>query len=233
MCGPVQHIWPDRCANQPLTGLVLDCTNVVVGGGQIFGQLNQLVGSIKKITHSAKVIGWGVGLPPRGTRDGVVMDVVSSFAVFGTRNYDWKDQLTFMPCGSCLSSAFNNVAPARHEVVAYLHRKKPGPSYLPSSIPTMSNRACPPSAVIDFIASGDTVITSSYHGVYWAQLLGRKVICIPYNDKFETFQHAPTKAVPDNWLGAVASARRTAPLLEEYRALNRQFADKAMEIWNG
>lgn len=91
----------------------------------------------------------------------------------------------------------------------------------------------PPREVIDFIASGETIVTSSYHGVYWAQLLGRRVICLPYNDKFETFQHRPTMAEAGDWRSGLAGVSETPPLLEEYRALNHAFAQQALEIWNG
>jgi polysaccharide pyruvyl transferase WcaK-like protein len=88
--------------------------------------------------------------------------------------------------------------------------------------------------VIDFIASGQTVVTSSYHGVYWAQLLGRRVICLPYNNKFETFQHRPAMGEAGNWRSSLALENQTPPsLLEEYRALNHAFARQALELWNG
>ena len=95
----------------------------------------------------------------------------------------------------------------------------------------MNNSSCPPKQAIDFIASGETVVTSSYHGVYWAQLMGRKVICIPFNDKFTTFQHAPTIAESDNWPSHVRRAMGTQPLLDEYRALNISFAQKVEGAW--
>lgn len=96
----------------------------------------------------------------------------------------------------------------------------------------MDNAMKDPVSVVDFIASGDTVVTSSYHGVYFAQLLGRKVVCIPYNQKFYAFQNRPTMAEHDNWEHAVRSAQRYDPLLEEYRHINLKFARKVEGIWN-
>lgn len=233
MSGPGQHIWPAQTESLQVADPGRPTPNAVIGGGQIFSQLAALVEIITTRSPLAKVVAWGVGLPPMGTRDRAVMRVAEKFAAFGTRNYDWRDQLTFVPCASCLSPLFDSPAPPRHDVVVYAHRKKTGPIGVPEGIPMMTNSSRQPQEAIDFIASGETVVTSSYHGVYWAQLLGRKVICLPYNNKFDTLQHTPTMAEAENWQVHLASASRISPMLEEYRALNREFARRVMEIWNG
>ncbi len=233
MCGPGQYLWPERNQNFPLALPKEPVANAIIGGGQLFSQLSLTLASIYELNLAAKVIAWGVGLPPAGVRDKLVREVTQEFALFGTRNYDRRDHLTFVPCASCLSPLFDDVVKPKHEVVAYLHRRKGSPVDVPADIPMMTNAMRPPREVIDFIASGEIVVTSSYHGVYWAQLLGRRVVCLPYNDKFATFQHHPTMAEADGWRDKLSSASHTAPLLEEYRALNQAFALQAMEIWNG
>ncbi len=232
MCGPAQYLWPTKFQNIPLGSRPSHHVDaVVIGGGQIFSQMSEALASIYDHNPRAKAVAWGVGLPPLGRRNQLVTELAECFAAFGTRNYDRREQFSFVPCASCLSPLFDRVGPATHDVVAYVHRKKRGPEELPPDIPIMTNSMRPLREVIEFIASGDTVVTSSYHGVYWAQLLGRKVICLPYNDKFETFQHSPTMAEPGSWLRAMGSALRTEPMLEEYRALNQAFAVRAMDIW--
>ena len=37
---------------------------------------------------------------------------------------------------------------------------------------------------IEFIGSGDVVVTNSYHGAYWATLLGKVVVAFPWASKF-------------------------------------------------
>lgn len=233
MCGPGQYLWPEVGRDLPLVPAREALGNVVIGGGQLFTQLSLVLSSIHELNPAARVIAWGVGLPPVGTRDKLVREVTQDFALFGTRNYDRRAQLPFVPCASCLSPLFDQVAPPQHEVVFYLHRRKGEPVDTPQNAPILTNAMRPPREVIDFVASGETVVTSSYHGVYWAQLLGRRVICLPYNHKFETFQHRPTMTEAENWRSCLATAGRTAPLLEEYRALNHAFAQQALEIWNG
>ena len=232
MCGPGQYLWPEYNQNLPLGFPMEQITSAIVGGGQIFSELGASLGQILEFNPKAKVVAWGVGLPPAGQRDSLVRQVMQRFAAVGTRNFDYKDQFTFVPCASCLSPLFDQVAEPQHEVVAYLHRRKGEPVEISANIPTMTNALHPPQEVIDFIASGEVVVTSSYHGVYWAQLLGRRVICIPYNNKFETFQHRPTMAEFDDWEEKLPLASRAPPMLEEYRKLNYAFAKHAMEIWN-
>jgi hypothetical protein len=231
MCGPGQYLWPNACANVPLLSKPSETISAaIIGGGQVFAQLHEVVTSIRDRNAAAKIVAWGVGLPLQGKRDHLVQRVAADFVAFGTRNYDWKEYLDFVPCASCLSTELDDAGPIQHEIVVYLHRKKDGPESIPIDVPVMTNAMRSPREALAFIASGETVVTSSYHGVYWAQLLGRKVLCLPYNDKFQTFQHAPAMARPDSWLKEVRRAPRTAPLLEEYRALNLAFAKRITEL---
>lgn len=233
MSGPAQYFWPRISENAPLgQDMTIPVTKAVVGGGQIFSQLSSILARLHMLNPAVKPIGWGIGLPPKGTRDNIVEQVSEGFSALGTRNFEWRDRFAFVPCASCMSPIFDHVAPPKHDIVVYLHRKKAGPIDIPPSLPTLTNSMRPPQEAIDFIASGETVVTSSYHGVYWAQLLGRRVVCIPFNNKFKTFQHMPTLAEPDRWQDVLRKTSSTEPLLEEYRSLNRAFAQRAMGIWN-
>jgi hypothetical protein len=234
MCGPGQYLWPEVNRDLSLAPVREALGNVIIGGGQLFSQLSRTLYSIHELNPDAKVVAWGVGLPPAGTHDKLVQEVTQDFALFGTRNYDRREQLTFIPCASCLSPLFDHVEPPQNEIVFYLHRRKGESVETPQDAPVLTNSMRPHREVIDFIASGQTVVTSSYHGVYWAQLLGRRVICLPYNNKFETFQHRPVMAEAGNWRSGLALESQTPPsLLEEYRALNHAFARQTLELWNG
>lgn len=233
MSGPSQYLWPDKFEKRDLKQPLPEQFQLaIIGGGQVFSQVAAIAHDVAQRSSSSKVIAWSVGLPLLGQKDAEVLDISNQFSAFSTRNYDWRETLDFVPCASCLSPAFDNHRSPEHEIVVYRHKRKPGPTSLSKTIPTMDNTMKDPVSVVDFIASGETVVTSSYHGVYFAQLLGRKVVCIPYNHKFYAFQHKPTMAEQDNWECAVRSAQRYEPLLEEYRHLNLKFARKVEGIWN-
>ena len=49
--------------------------------------------------------------------------------------------------------------------------------------------------IIDFIRTSKIIITNSYHGIYWATLMKRKVITmgILHSNKFDYFKISATK----------------------------------------
>lgn len=232
MSGPAQYLWPERFTSRPFRDALLEEAQVaIIGGGQIFEQLLQI--AAQRVDPNSKLLAWGAGLPLRGSRDHDVHHAAAKFKIFSTRNYDWRDVFPFVPCASCLSPLFDRQLQPKHEIVVYKHRRKPGPENIPDSIPTFSNATNSYEAAVEFIASGDTVVTSSYHGAYWAQLMGRRVVAIPYNYKFSTFQYTPSFAEVSTWRTALSIAKRTHPLLDEYRAKNIAFAREAENLWNG
>ncbi|WP_299953142.1 hypothetical protein [uncultured Roseobacter sp.] len=229
MCGPAQFFWPDRVTNVTFAYELTAPENAIVGGGQVFGQTNDL--SRKWVENpTGALVAWGVAVPLKGKDDALVRDVSSRFGLFGTRNFEWHDELAFVPCASCMSPAFDNVPAPTHEFVMYVHQKKTPALTERDGVPFMTNKNQEMKAVVDFLASGETVVTSSYHGVYWAQLLGRKVVCVPYSQKFSTLQHKPFLAKEATWTSALGLASRTEPLLDEYREINRKFAVKVAEL---
>jgi hypothetical protein len=231
MCGPAQYFWP--CVRQQSFSdpLPSDVSTAIFGGGQIFAQLAAAVQLREVLPPRAKLVAWAVGLPPPGMNDDLVYETARHFAAFSTRNYAWRERHRFVPCASCMSSTFDHSSPPQHEVVVFRHRRKPGPQNIPPSVPVLSN-AIQSDGAVEFIASGEIVVTSSFHGVYWAQLLGRRVICIPYNDKFTAFQYTPTIATPESWMGKLKDATRCPPILEEYRSINQAYANLVREIVN-
>lgn len=230
--GPGQYLWPEVNKPLPVKPPRRQMDWAVLGGGQIFGQLSIVLSSIKDFNPEAKAVAWGVGLPPKGRQDEDVKEVSEFFDLFGTRNYDWRDELDFVPCASCFLVGFDNPKPPEHEFVFFLHQNKGEPIEVPKDAPVRQNTAADGNEILDFLASGETVITSSYHGVYWAQLLGRRVVCIPYNNKFTVFQHPPTMATASEWQKACQSAVRAPIMLEEYRTINRQFGMKVLDLFN-
>lgn len=229
LCGSAQFFWPEHVRKVGFRYALTKPENAIYGGGQIFGQLEAASGDFAKDPPGA-LIAWAVGVPPKGKDDARVLAVAKRFSLFGVRNYEWHSTLRFVPCASCMSSAFDNVPAPQHDVVIFAHRKKTPNLFRPDGVPLMINNNQPFQTVLNFLASGRTVVTSSYHGVYWAQLLGRKVICLPYSDKFSTFEHAPTKATADTWQDYLKDASQVSGLLEKYRALNRAFAADVEEV---
>ena len=77
--------------------------------------------------------------------------------------------------------------------------------------------------ILTFLGSAETVVTNTYHGVYWATLLGRKVVCIPWGTKFSMFKHPPTFANETNWHEKIEEAKSYPRALKECRTANTDF----------
>lgn len=198
---------------------------VVYGGGQIYRKIQEIHGQ----SHAAKVI-WGVGMVSYRRRWLERRNISRNFALVGCRDYGVRGT-TYVPCVSCLDKGFDAPETPKHDVVLYWHKRKSENLMIPEGIPSMNNEQDNLAATLAFIASGDTVVTNSYHGTYWAMLLGRKVLCLPYNEKFKGFQEMPTLANYQYWQGETKQAKRAKPhFLQECRMKNQEFYEKVIKL---
>ena len=77
---------------------------------------------------------------------------------------------------------------------------------------------------------GQTVITNSFHGTYWAMCLGRKVLCVPFSGKFSGFEANPIMADPAGWPDHLATAERREGTLDRAREVNQAFYARVMDL---
>lgn len=109
---------------------------------------------------------------------------VDPFNIVGIRDfnqgYDW------VPCVSCMSKEFDIDREIKHEFVVFSHEKF---KIKVDSFPHMTHNTENLRDVINFLGSGQTILTSSYHGAYWGMLLGRRVIAFPFSTKFLTLRN--------------------------------------------
>ncbi len=229
-CGAAQYFWPDGFEALSFNDGLTSARTVIFGGGQVFSQTDSFSARINAKFPSSILVAWGIGLPMKWRKDDIVRRVANQFSLFSTRNFEWHKEVEFVPCASCMSSVFDEAPTPRHEVVIYSHRKKTPHLKPVGDVPYMTNAASSLKEAVDFLASGETIVTSSYHGAYWGQLLGRRVICIPYNDKFRTLEHLPVYAEAESWQQHMGQTIVVSGLLEEYRQLNIEFSKKVQDI---
>jgi hypothetical protein len=202
---------------------------VIYGGGKIMGSLRA---KLTPADLAAPVrVAWGVStiqsfpVSPRYWRAFRAMTLVGS--------RDWGDtRFTFAPCASCASSVFDEDLSETDDVVAYLHHWR-APEMgirVPPEIPVMDN-TCPSfEEAIRFIARGKTVVSNSYHGVYWALLLGKRVLCIPFSNKFKKFRIAPGYTTAATWQRDLGRARGSDETLGLCRAATDSFAARVRDL---
>lgn len=203
---------------------------VIFGGGGIAGRIHE-----RMIQPQTLFIPWGVGFTRRGeTAPGKVSD---KFALYGCRDINVKN--TFhVPCASAMSTLFDKVYDIKHEAVLYVNNrpkkvppKKPSYVKFPNvkGIPTLHNGVTFKEA-IEFLGSGNTIITNSYHGAYWGTLLGRKVVIVnPYSSKFFNFEYQPYYCADEDWQQGMKRAPSFPHALLRSRAKNHQFYVRVLD----
>lgn len=197
----------------------------IFGGGKIFGGLAKAKGVNQE--KSPLHIAWGVGtrqtfpISLKYSRSRKLCDLVGS--------RDWGDtRYDFAPCASCMSPLFDEDMQPEHDVVFYYHGGKTDKQNIriPQDMPQKANNVGTFEDSIRFIASGKTVISNSYHGVYWALLLGRKAICIPFSNKFSAYRMPPAYATPKNWLSKLDTGIEQPDMLDLCRTATLEFKSK-------
>lgn len=197
------------------------CDAVIFGGGALGNKVGK-----RAAAAAAKIkIAWGLG----DTRHGAMTaePAPSGFDLYGSRD-DGQPGAEWVPCASCMSPLFDADREIRHEAVLYFNRRRPRPAVV--GIPENHNEAGFAEAV-EFLASGAVVVTNSYHGAYWATLLGRGVVIIDcYSSKLCQFRHKPAYAESGDWMNALPAAVNHSGSLHESRAANRKFFDRVMNL---
>lgn len=208
VCSPYDY-YPDlasRGARLDLDDPTPPCKVVVYGGGKIMGGLRK---TLNVNDRAAKArIAWGVSTIQKSRISLKYWLAYRAMDLVGTRDYG-DDRFPWSPCVTCLAPEFDQTHAEEHDVVAYVHhwRVRDRGVELPAGIPVMENIEEDFSKVIRFIASGRTVMSNSYHGVYWALLLGKKVLCVPYSNKFYNYRLQPGYSTGGEWYKELSRAR--------------------------
>ena len=124
-----------------------------------------------------------------------------------------------------MSPLFDAPPAPTEDVVFYAHAGKTATMgiNIPPDMPTADNHCASLQEALHFIASGRTVISNSYHGVYWGLLMGRKVLCLPFSNKFGGYRLPPHYAKPDNWQGEIKNAIAQPDMLRLVREATHDF----------
>lgn len=197
---------------------------IIGGGGMLVDNLHSL--HLKNIIDANRYMPvlWGIGVNNNNKAMGDKIPAwVKQGSIAGIR--DWQlareSENQYVPCASCLHAAFDKEYAITHEAVCFEGNK------LNLPLPTHHcGEGMPMEEIIAFLASGRTIVTSSYHGMYWGTLLNREVIVIPnaHSSKFYYFlRHVPNATV-DNWKQFIGHGISQPGFLQECRDANMDFA---------
>jgi hypothetical protein len=158
-----------------------DTDFVVVGGGGVF----MWPKAMKKLHDSVdpeRLCLWGIGLNTHN-KEMITHDSypswVTALPLAGVR--DVIPLIRYVPCASCIGvkKALNAIRPKPvdgDDYVVYDH--KDVTIRIDGKHRNNDGDASCFNEVLEFLSSASVVITNSYHGAYWASLLGRKVVVV-------------------------------------------------------
>ena len=198
--------------------------NPIFGGGGLLFHSDRM----KYIFNHSKgaIVTWGLGANTHDSIEVNYPDFFDKATLNGVRDcgtkWDW------VPCASCMSSLFDISYDITNKFVIYEHKGKP---IRIEGILKENNGGSDLESKIKFIGSAEVVITNTYHGMYWATLLGKKVVLIdPFSSRFFGFKYTPQYVNLDNWKDKAKSSVAYKDALEECRFKNIQFYSKVMNV---
>jgi len=209
---------------------VTPSTVLLLGGGGMLGQpwshrLKEYIDAKPRVS-----VLWGVGSNTHSSAKVTFPKWLDRVDLAGVRDYGTAYR--WVPCPSCLSPLFDRGYAVEHEAVVYRHAIRELDTIPKLNLPTMTNGNPSLEQVLRFMGSAETVITSSYHGAYWASLLGRKVIAVPFSSKFYGMKHAPVLVNAERaaeWARIVVDAKAYPHALQECRQANDEFYEDVVK----
>jgi hypothetical protein len=207
-------------------------TLIIGGGGLIHKKFSLHIQALLDKKPRFSVL-WGIGhnFGKKHVRktDGNVYypSWIKKANLVGIRDYIEGYHDTYLPCVSCMHPAFDKTYESKHDVVYFTHAFKS--KYNDTAIHHLTNDEMNFEKVIEFLGSGNTVVTDSYHGAYWAQLLGKNVIVASWSVKFDHMKYAPKFINSINDTLPPAN-NKIDGFFEECKTLNKDFYQKFLNL---
>jgi hypothetical protein len=212
---------------------------LIIGGGGLLnrGSFENPMQVFEKLALKGKrTVLWGVGHNSKNKKDFNKLKSyninINNFGLVGTRDYGFVDN--YVPCVSCLNTVFDKEYTSTQETGIIFHKKTLKNTYLVEKFkdyPTSSNTTNL-EELINFIGKSGTIITDSYHAMYWSILLGKKVAVVPNSSKFFNFKYNPIITSFENCLEDAKKAPQYDGVLEECRDLNMKYYSKVANYLN-
>lgn len=213
--------------------------SLVIGGGGLLNResFEREMKFYENLANKGKkVVLWGVGHNSKVTKGYDKIQEynikTANFGLVGTRDINMN--CDYVPCVSCMHSIFDVEYTEKHEIGVVFHRDTLNNKFIVDKFkgfPTASNSSSL-DYLIRFIGSVESVITDSYHVMYWSMLLNKKVAVIPNSSKFFGFKYKPVITDFDNCLLDIKKSIRHDGIKEESRELNVVFSEKVFNYLN-
>ncbi len=157
---------------------------------------------------------------------------LNSFGMTGVRDYN--NSYEWVPCVSCMNTIFDKKFTETRELGIIYHRDRIKDRKLLNRLkhfPSTTNTT-DLEKMVSFIGKSAIIITDSYHAMYWAFLLNKKVLVVPNSSKFYDFKYQPVFTTFDSFEDDIKKANIYSGVLEECREINLKFAEKVFNYLN-
>ncbi|MBT8265843.1 MAG: polysaccharide pyruvyl transferase family protein [Bacteroidia bacterium] len=212
---------------------------LIIGGGGLLnrGSFEMQMKLFEALSAKAKkTVLWGVGHNEKksssfGKVNNYNIDT-DKFGLVGVRDFSMNE--SWVPCVSCMHPIFDKSFEEQQELGIIFHKKTIKNKQLLkelSAFPSTSNTTNIED-MISFIGSSQTVVTDSYHAMYWSILLGKKVVAVPNSSKFFDFKYKPVISSFENFQNDLSKTQSYSGVLEECREVNVKFADRVFDYLN-
>lgn len=216
---------------------ILKGKNLITGGGGLIHKKfsNHIQSLIEK--QPKNVVLWGIGHNFGKKHVAKCGDQVffpnwlDKCNLVGIRDFVKGKEDLYLPCASCMHSAFDDKYSVKKETGYFLHAYKTK-LYNTTNKSVFYNNSLDFEKAIEFIGSHETIITDSYHGAYWAMLLNKQVQIVSWSVKFNYFKHPPLFLDDINQEPLNKKHSVQKGYLEECRTLNKNFYHKVLDLFS-
>ncbi len=218
--------------------------NLIVFGGGGLLDLEKFNDGFRHLAenYGDKIVIWGAGSNMLKTKP--FRTDVSGVRLIGQRDYppSSENSADWVPCASCLSQELHQMIRNKHrfhqggigllENNAGKNAMRVGDCGM-SNVRRFGNRSVSFREMIEFILSVDVLVTSFFHGLYWATLCGVPAIGIPTTSKFHTLKHRHVLSTADEWSAHLNDVQVFPTALEECVEANLAFMKKVNRAFPG
>jgi hypothetical protein len=214
-----------------------DSIVIVGGGGLIVTSTNYLQKGLQNIIDNNKCVIWALGSNTTVTDDRLSWDFLDNKNILmcGLRDTIHGLNRNYIPCVSSKHKIFDK----------YINKTNKGEGFgilehvdynVPIDGVDKIKNNCDIEELIDFIDSKEYLVSTTYHGLYWSQLLGKKVVYFnednEINTKFINIRNRVHICNRNNYKTLLENSCSLNGLIKESRFLNDIFYKQLIKSVN-
>lgn len=210
-------------------GNIRDSIVILGGGGLLTTEGNFMQKTTEFLVQNNKVIFWGVG---SNTFEKTTYDILKhpNVLLSGIRDIVYGVDVEYLPCVSCKHKLFDKRYPEGESVGIIEHSRHPIEI---NEFEKISNQS-EIEEIIKFIVSKKIILSSTFHGCYWSQLLDKKVLYVKttekINSKIVNMKNRIPNCTINDYSEKIKFIGSTQGMLDESRKLNDDFYNKTISI---